>query len=80
MILHVYLHIPRCEAVRHCRWVDEVLPDAPWVLTPEFLQKWAIDYVAHDEELYAGAGHEDVYAYVKSQGQPTLSHASTDHS
>ena len=26
-------HALRCESVRHCKWVDEVLPDAPWVLT-----------------------------------------------
>lgn len=32
----------------HCRWVDEVIPDAPWVLTKEFLDKHQIDYVAHD--------------------------------
>nr|CAD1825976.1 unnamed protein product [Ananas comosus var. bracteatus] len=29
-------------------WVDEVIPDAPWVLTKEFLDKHQIDYVAHD--------------------------------
>lgn len=30
------------------RWVDEVIPDAPWVLDQEFLEKHKIDYVAHD--------------------------------
>jgi choline-phosphate cytidylyltransferase len=30
------------------RWVDEVIPDAPWVLTQEFMDKHQIDYVAHD--------------------------------
>nr|CAD1826015.1 unnamed protein product [Ananas comosus var. bracteatus] len=30
------------------KWVDEVIPDAPWVLTKEFLDKHQIDYVAHD--------------------------------
>lgn len=29
----------RYDAVRHCRYVDEVITDAPWVLTPEFLEK-----------------------------------------
>lgn len=29
----------RYEALRHCRYVDEILRDAPWTLTPEFLEK-----------------------------------------
>ena len=60
----------RCEAVRHCRWVDEVVPDAPWVIDAGFLEKYKIDYVAHDEEPYLSAGHEDVYEFVKSRGLP----------
>jgi hypothetical protein len=31
-----------------CRWVDEVIPDAPWVINREFIDKHQIDYVAHD--------------------------------
>ncbi|KAF8262607.1 hypothetical protein EI94DRAFT_1808545 [Lactarius quietus] len=59
----------RCESVRQCRWVDEVVPDAPWVIDAAFIQKYNIDYVAHDEEPYLSAGHEDVYAFVKSLGK-----------
>ena len=29
----------RYEALRHCRYVDEIVRDAPWILDPEFLEK-----------------------------------------
>ena len=40
-----------------------------------FLEKYQIDYVAHDEENYASAGHEDVYHYVKSIGMFSYTHS-----
>jgi choline-phosphate cytidylyltransferase len=55
--------------VRHCRWVDEIVAEAPWVIGEDFIKKYEIDYVAHDEEAYASDGHEDVYSYVKSLGK-----------
>jgi len=42
----------RYEAIRHCRYVDEVVVDAPWTLDMEFLTKHKIDFVAHDDEPY----------------------------
>ncbi|KAI9571871.1 hypothetical protein HD554DRAFT_2070170 [Boletus coccyginus] len=65
----VLTHTERCEGVRHCRWVDEVIPDAPWILDAAFLDKWKIDYVAHDEDPYVAEGHEDIYTFVKKRGQ-----------
>ncbi|KAM0753484.1 hypothetical protein T439DRAFT_310244, partial [Meredithblackwellia eburnea MCA 4105] len=59
----------RYESVRHCKWVDEVVEDAPWTVDADFLDKHAIDYVAHDEEPYVSAGSDDVYAFVKSRGE-----------
>jgi choline-phosphate cytidylyltransferase len=59
----------RVEAVRHCRWVDEVIEDAPWVITAEFLEKHQIDYVAHDDIPYADSGSNDVYEFVKKAGK-----------
>jgi hypothetical protein len=49
-----------------CRWVDEVLQDAPWVITEEFLNKHNIDFVAHDDLPYAdNSGQaDDVYGPV----------------
>jgi len=29
----------RYDAIRHCRYVDELVVDAPWVITPEFLEE-----------------------------------------
>lgn len=71
MINLVYLIVSppcRCEAVRHCRWVDEVVAEAPWIVDAAFLEKWEIDYIAHDDEPYPGLGHDDVYKSVKDQG------------
>ncbi|MCO5598693.1 hypothetical protein L7F22_052791 [Adiantum nelumboides] len=63
----------RYAAVRNCRWVDEVIEDAPWVINQEILDKLAIDYVAHDDLPYAGAGSSaemsDIYSFCKDQGR-----------
>lgn len=29
----------RYESLRHCRWVDEVVRDAPWVIDQDFIDK-----------------------------------------
>ncbi|PWN35544.1 uncharacterized protein FA14DRAFT_145436 [Meira miltonrushii] len=63
----------RYAAVRNCRWVDEVIEDAPWVINQEILDKLSIDYVAHDDLPYAGAGTSaemsDIYSFCKDQGR-----------
>lgn len=58
----------RYERVRHCRHVDEVIRDAPWVIDEEFLIKNKIDFVAHDDIPYKSEGHEDVYKHIKELG------------
>ncbi|KCV68334.1 choline-phosphate cytidylyltransferase [Fonticula alba] len=59
----------RVESVRHCRWVDEVITDAPWVLDLDFLDLHKIDFIAHDAEVYPSANHSDVYGAVKMKGR-----------
>jgi choline-phosphate cytidylyltransferase len=61
----------RYDSVRHCRYVDEVVPDAPWVLTPEFLKKHEIDFVAYDALPYgsAAAGSDDIYKWLNDAGK-----------
>ncbi|XP_047741744.1 choline-phosphate cytidylyltransferase A [Hyalella azteca] len=58
----------RYEAVRHCRYVDEVVPDAPWTLDDDFLLKHKIDFVAHDDIPYTTGSSQDVYAHIKERG------------
>jgi len=61
-------HKTRCESVANCKWVDEVAPDAPWTLNAEFLEKYHIDFVAHDAIPYASEDSDDVYSFVKQRG------------
>lgn len=62
-------HAERCESVRHCRWADEILPDAPWIVDQAWMDRHQIDYLAHDEVVYPSKGVEDVYAFAKEQGE-----------
>lgn len=59
----------RYESLRHCKWVDEVVENAPWVIDQEFLDKHRIDYVAHDDIPYKSGDVDDVYSFVKKQGR-----------
>ncbi|XP_065203708.1 choline-phosphate cytidylyltransferase B-like isoform X4 [Planococcus citri] len=58
----------RYEAVRHCRYVDEIVRDAPWEIDDDFLEKHKIDFVAHDEIPYESDQSDDVYAKLKEKG------------
>ncbi|KAB2575150.1 Cytidylyltransferase [Lasiodiplodia theobromae] len=59
----------RADSVRHCKWVDEVVEDCPWVVSPEFLEKYQIDYVAHDDIPYGADEGDDIYAPIKKEGK-----------
>lgn len=59
----------RIEAVRHCRWVDAVIANAPWTIDESFMERHAIDFVAHDAIPYTSKESADVYSWVKKQGR-----------
>jgi choline-phosphate cytidylyltransferase len=65
-------HKIRCESAANCKWVDEVIPDAPWVVGNEFLETHRIDFVAHDAIPYTNTSTEgdaeDCYALIKRKG------------
>lgn len=55
----------RYESVRHCRYVDEVVIDAPWVIDDNFLTQNKIDFVAHDDIPIVPDGSIDTYRHIK---------------
>ncbi|KAL9127973.1 MAG: hypothetical protein Q9175_007627 [Cornicularia normoerica] len=59
----------RAETLRHCKWVDEVIPNCPWIVTPDFLEKHKIDYVAHDDLPYGADEGDDIYTPIKREGK-----------
>jgi choline-phosphate cytidylyltransferase len=61
----------RAESVRHCKWVDEVIEDCPWIISdaPGFMERHAIDYVAHDDIPYGADEGDDIYAPIKRAGK-----------
>ena len=58
----------RCDILRHCKWVDEVICPCPWVISLDFLKKHNIHYVAHDDLPYGSVGQKDIYYDVKKAG------------
>ncbi|KAM0557083.1 hypothetical protein ACHAPJ_005346 [Fusarium lateritium] len=59
----------RAETLRHCKWVDEVIEDCPWIVTPEFLDDHNLDYVAHDDLPYGADEGDDIYQPIKAAGK-----------
>ncbi|KFY62607.1 hypothetical protein V497_02292 [Pseudogymnoascus sp. VKM F-4516 (FW-969)] len=59
----------RAETVRHCKWVDEVIDNCPWIVTPAFLEEHQIDYVAHDDLPYGADEGDDIYKPIKEAGK-----------
>eukprot|EP00946_MAST-07B_sp_MAST-7B-sp1_P001306 g1306.t1 len=62
----------RCAVVGACKWVDEVIPKTPYVMTPEYLdwviKTYKIDFVIHGDDPCIGPDGKDVYADVKARG------------
>lgn len=58
----------RYDSIQHCKYCDELVKNAPWVPSVEFLRAHRIDYIAHDDVPYTSAGQEDCYAAVKRAG------------
>jgi ethanolamine-phosphate cytidylyltransferase len=62
----------RLTVVAGCKFVDEVVPNCPYVMTPEYLDHifttYDVDYVVHGDDPCIVDG-KDVYASAKSRGR-----------
>jgi choline-phosphate cytidylyltransferase len=64
----VMTDVERYEAIRHCRYVDEIIRDAPWKITDEFMAEHKIDFVAQDSTPYVSDDCDDLYKELKQKG------------
>jgi|GEM_PF-2169545 len=59
----------RYESVRGCKWVDEVVEDAPYVTTLEIMDQYGCEVCIHGDDLSIGADGRDTYQIVKDAGR-----------
>lgn len=50
----------RMASVKACRYVDEVIPNAPWVFDPTWIAKYNIDLVVHGDD-YTDEQRRSIY-------------------
>ena len=60
----------RVEVIKSCRYVDEVIEDAPFQLTEAFLDEHAITTVVHGDDL-SPDGAETIYGPAVTAGKLT---------
>ncbi|KAF9919931.1 Ethanolamine-phosphate cytidylyltransferase, partial [Linnemannia zychae] len=59
----------RMAAVAACKWVDEVVPNAPYATSLEWMDKYNCDYCVHGDDPSTLADGTDSYRLVKAQGR-----------
>ena len=59
--------------VRAVKWVDDVIPDAPYAITEDFMNKlfneYNIDYIIHGDDPCLLPDGTDAYALAKKAGR-----------
>ncbi|KAI7866299.1 hypothetical protein BDF14DRAFT_1969459 [Spinellus fusiger] len=58
----------RYAAVASCKWVDLVVPNAPYNTTVEILREYNIDFCVHGDDITTMADGTDCYQAVKEAG------------
>jgi len=65
----VMLERERYEAVRACKWVDEVVEDAPYISQLEVMDKYGCTFCIHGDDISTTLDGEDTYGLVKAAGR-----------
>lgn len=63
--LPIFTETERMEMVRSCKYVDEVVQDAPYITTVATLEKHGCRFTIHGNDLSTSASGVDTYAEVK---------------
>lgn len=59
----------RYKAVAACKWVDEVVKDAPYNTQLDMVIQYNCDFVVHGDDLVTDCNGNDTYAEVKKAGK-----------
>lgn len=59
----------RYAAVRACQWADEVVENAPYTTSLEFMDKYQCDFCVHGDDIVMNADGQDTYGVVKAAGR-----------
>ncbi|CAB52424.1 putative ethanolamine-phosphate cytidylyltransferase [Schizosaccharomyces pombe] len=59
----------RCLSANTCKWVDEVVPSAPYVFDLEWMRRYGCQYVVHGDDISTDANGDDCYRFAKAADQ-----------
>ncbi len=69
MFIHCNTYHYRYKAVASCKWVDEVVRDAPYITSLELMDKYNCDFCVHGDDIVTSADGTDTYHEVKKAGR-----------
>ena len=58
----------RCEIIKHCKFVDEVIPDTPYTPSIEILNQYECGFYAHGDDPCFNSEGVDVTLSLKEAG------------
>lgn len=62
----------RSETILGNKWITELVPNAPYVTDPEWMNRHGCKYVVHGDDITTDANGNDCYGIVRDQGRLVL--------